>query len=53
MTYENDKFAKYLAMRVKENQKDPDKGISYEKAITSTKTSKEAIDWWLNQTTEE
>lgn len=51
MTYENDKIARYLAMRVLENRADETKGIPYETAITSTKTTKEAIDWWLAELT--
>lgn len=53
MIYEEDKIAKYLAMRVKENQEDPEKGIPYETAITSTRTTKAAIDWWIAKLTEE
>lgn len=49
MTYENDKIAKYLAMRILENRVDPEKGIVYETAITSTRTTKAAIDWWIAQ----
>lgn len=52
MTYENDKIAKYLAMRVVENQQDPTKGISYETAITSTRTTKDAIDRWITDLTD-
>lgn len=51
MTYENDKIAKYLAMRVLENQKDPTKGVLYETAITSTRTTQAAIDWWIAELT--
>ena len=47
MTYENDKIAKYLAMRILENKIDENKGVPYDKAITSTKTTKDAIDWWI------
>jgi hypothetical protein len=47
MTYENDYVARYLASRVIQNRIDNTTGITYEKAITSTKTTKEAIDWWL------
>jgi len=47
MTYENDYIARYLASRVIQNQIDDKTGITYDKAITSTKTSKEAIDWWI------
>lgn len=53
MTYENDVIARYLAMRVLQNRKDPNTGLTYEKAITSAKTTKEAIDWWLVELTEE
>lgn len=51
MTYETDFVARYLATRVIQNQIDDKTGITYEKAITSTKTSKEAIDWWIAQLT--
>lgn len=51
MTYENDKIAKYFAMRVLENKVDPNTGMAYERAITSTKTTKEAIDWWIAELT--
>ena len=51
MTYENDMIARYLATRVLQNQADPNTGISYERAITSTKTTKEAIDWWIAELT--
>lgn len=47
MTYEKDVTARYLAMRVLQNRADLDTGIAYEKAITSIKTTKEAIDWWI------
>ncbi len=47
MTYENDKIAKYLTMRVLENREDPNKGIAYETAVTSTRTTQAAIDWWI------
>lgn len=49
MTYDNDNTARYLAMRVIQNKANPETGIAYEKAITSTKTMKEAIDWWLEE----
>lgn len=49
MTYENDNTARYLAMRVIQNQDNPETGIAYEKAITSKKTTKEAIDWWIEE----
>lgn len=51
MDYANDSIARYLAMRVLENQADPAKGIQYETAITSTRTTKEAIDWWITELT--
>lgn len=47
MTYENDLIARYLAVRVLQNRANPDTGLTYEKAITNTRTSPEAIDWWL------
>ena len=49
MTYENDLIARYLAVRVIQNHKDSNTGITYEKAITNPRTTKEAIDWWLSQ----
>lgn len=47
MTYEYDLIARYLAVRVWQNRQNPDTGLTYEKAITSPKTSPEAIDWWI------
>lgn len=47
MTYENDLIARYLATRVLQNRQNPDTGLTYEKAITNTRTSPEAIDWWI------
>jgi hypothetical protein len=47
MTYENDFIARYLASRVIQIRADDKTGITYEKAITSTKTTKDAIDWWI------
>lgn len=52
MTYENDFIARYIATRVIQNRIDENTGIAYEKAITNTRTSKEAIDWWLDGLTE-
>ena len=52
MTYKNDLIARYIAMRVNQNRADESAGIAYEKAITNTRTSKEAIDWWLDGLTE-
>lgn len=49
MDYSKDIWAKYLASRVIQNRQDPETGITYEKAITSTKTTKEAIDWWIEE----
>ena len=49
MTYENDMIARYLAVRVIQNEHNPETGITYEKAITNKRTSKEAIDWWLEE----
>lgn len=51
MTYENDLIARYLAVRVIQNRTNPDTGITYEKAITNTRTIKEAIDWWIEELT--
>ena len=53
MDYENDSIARYLAMRVLESRADPAKGISYEIASTSTRTTKEAIDRWIEKQTVE
>lgn len=47
MTYENDFIARYLAVRVLQNRTDENTGMTYEKAITNTRTSKEAIDYWI------
>lgn len=47
MTYENDLIARYLAVRVLQNEADPGTGMTYEKAITNNRTSPEAIDWWI------
>lgn len=47
MSYENDLIARYLAVRVLQNQADPNAGLTYEKAITNNRTTKEAIDWWI------
>ena len=47
MTYENDLIARYLAVRILQNRQNPDTGLTYEKAITNTRTTKEAIDWWI------
>lgn len=47
MTYENDLIARYLAVRVLQNQINPNTGITYEKSITNQRTTQEAIDWWL------
>lgn len=49
MTYENDLIARYLAVRVLQNQANPDTGLTYEKAVTNIRTTKEAIDWWLEE----
>lgn len=49
MNYENDKIARYLAMRVLDNRTNGNTGIVYETAITSIKTTKEAIDWWIDK----
>ena len=51
MTYENDLIARYLATRVLQNRTNLDTGITYEKAITNSRTSKEAIDWWITEIT--
>ena len=53
MDYSNDVNARYLAMRVIQNQKDPATGLSYGRAITSTRTTQEAIDWWIEKLTPE
>jgi len=47
MDYSNDVIARYLAYRVVQYLIDNNVGMTYEKAITSTKTTKEAIDYWL------
>lgn len=47
MTYENDLIARYLAVRVMQNRQNPETGLAYEKAITNTRTTREAIDWWM------
>lgn len=49
MTYETDLIARYLAVRVIQNRKNPDTGITHERAITNTRTTPEAIDWWIEQ----
>lgn len=49
MTYENDLIARYLAVRVLQNEADPNTGLTYEKAVTNPRTTKEAIDWWLEE----
>lgn len=49
MAYENDNIARYLAMRVLQNRNDPNTGMTYERAITSAKTKKEAINWWIEE----
>lgn len=49
MTYENDMSARYLAIRILQHNKDSNTGVPYEKAITSPKTTKEAIDWWIEE----
>lgn len=49
MRYETDLIARYLAVRVLQNRATPDTGLTYEKAITNTRTRQEAIDWWLEQ----
>lgn len=49
MDYSNDVWGKYLASRVLDNRKDLNTGITYYKAITSTRTTKEAIDWWIEE----
>lgn len=46
MAHEKDMIARYLAMRVEDNEKDPTKGISKEKAIKCVRTSKKAIEEW-------
>lgn len=51
MTWENDLLARYLASRVIQNRVDEKTGVTYEKAITTTNTSKEAIDWWIDEKT--
>jgi len=51
MSYENDLIARYLAVRVLQNEANPNTGITYEKAITNTRTTKEAVDWWLAELT--
>ncbi|MHC1722431.1 MAG: hypothetical protein AB9836_04400 [Aminipila sp.] len=55
MTYENDYVARYLAMRVLQNKNDTTIGVPYEEAIKGTKTTKNAIDWWIKfyETTEQ
>jgi len=47
MSYKNDLIARYLAVRVLQNQADPNTGLTYEKAITNSRATKEAIDWWI------
>lgn len=47
--YFNDKVAKYLALRIFEYTYDNMSGIPYEIAITSSKTTKEAIDYWVKE----
>lgn len=47
MTYETDLIARYLAVRVLQNQQNPETGLTYERAITNTRTSPEVIDWWI------
>lgn len=49
MSYENDMIARYLAVRVLQNKADENTGVTYEKAITNTRTSNEAIDWWMER----
>lgn len=49
MTYENDLIARYLAVRVLQNEAGPTTGLPYEKAITNIRTTKEAVNWWLEQ----
>lgn len=49
MNYENDLIARYLAVRVLQNEADPTTGLTYEKAITNSRTTKEAVDWWLSE----
>lgn len=49
MTYETDLIARYLAVRVLQNQAEPNTGLTYEKAITNSRTTKEAIDWWISE----
>lgn len=49
MSYETDLIARYLAVRVLQNEVDPNTGLTYEKAITNNRTTKEAVDWWLEQ----
>lgn len=48
MDYNQDKTARYLASRVVTYQQDASRGLPYELAISSMKTTKEAIDYWLN-----
>ena len=46
--YYNDKIAKYFALRIYMYSLDNKMGVPYEIAITSDKTTKEAIDYWVN-----
>lgn len=45
--YLNDPIGRYFASRVLQYKKDIYTGIPYEIAITTTKTSKESIDYWI------
>lgn len=47
--FKNDKIAKYLALRIFEYQFNNMNGLPYEIAITSEKTTKDAIDWWVKE----
>lgn len=49
MSYENDLIARYLAVRVLQNEADHNTGLTYEKAITNSRTTKEAVDWWIEE----
>lgn len=51
--YENDHIARYLAYRVSNYIQDIDTGLPYEIAITSGKTTKDAIDFWLTRILDE
>ena len=45
--YLNDPYGRYFASRVLQYQKDPYTGMPYEIAITTGKTTRESIDYWL------